>query len=96
MDNDSIMKVLLTYDNLKELQYDNNILTYQGKSISIKDVPLRDFFSNQYSQLYIDQKNISAEDFFNIMDIHPTKIIDNNKNNIDQLEQKAIHYLENN
>ena len=79
---------------MKELQYNDGILTYQGKSISIKNVPLKDFFSNTYSQMYIDQKSISALDFFNIMDIH-SKIIEED-NNIDDLEKYAINYLDNN
>ena len=95
MDNDSIMNVLLTYDNLKELQYSNGILSFQGKSISIKDIPLKDFFIDAYSQMYIDQKSISAEDFFNIMDIHATKIVEKH-NNLENLERQALNILDNN
>lgn len=93
MDNDSIMNVLLTYDNLKDLSYENKILTYQGKSISLENVPLKYFFVDSYSQMYIDQRSISASDFFNIMELHSKKIEEKANTN---LNNQAINYLMNN
>lgn len=100
MSNNDIMEILLKNDNLSELTYDNNILTYQGKSIDISNVNLNDFFSSSYSQMYLDQKTISAEDFYNIMDIHSKKIEKDFKPNIenqseDDLQKMALNYLSN-
>jgi len=98
MSNDEIMEILLKYDNLKELHYENNILTYNGKSIDISNIALKDFFESPYSQMYLDQRTISAQDFFNILELHTTKVIDNlNSNNtINDLEKMALDYLNNN
>ena len=97
MSNDEIMEVLLGLDNLKELSYANNTITYNGKSVDISNINLRDFFESPYSQMYLDQKTISCEDFFNVMQIHATKIKDTieKNNNISDLEKYAINYLNN-
>ena len=98
MSNDEIMEILLNYDNLKDLHYENNILTYNGNSIDISNVALRDFFESPYSQMYLDQRTISSEDFYNVMEIHATKIKDslNNNSNINDLGKMALDYLNNN
>ena len=48
--------------------------------------------------MYLDQRTISAQDFFNILELHTTKVIDNlNSNNtINDLEKMALDYLNNN
>ena len=100
MDNEQIMSKLLTYDNLKDLKYDNNILYYKDDSVSLENVNLSDFFANQYSQMYVDQKTISAEDFFNIMKLHavsiePTEEEIQKERDIDDLEKYALNMLSN-
>ena len=101
MNNDQIMNTLLTYDNLKGLRYENNILYYNNESINLNNINLMDFFNNQYSQLYVDQKTISAQDFFNIMKLHsitiePTDEDIKKEKDIDDLEKYALNMLSNN
>ena len=67
MNNKKIMQILTKYPNLQELKYQDNTLTYQGKNIDISNVNLYDFFKNYNHPMYINQKIISAEDFFNIL-----------------------------
>ena len=101
MNNEQIMSTLLTYDNLKDLKFENNTLYYGDESVSLEKVNLSDFFANQYSQMYIDQKTISAEDFFNIMKLHATSIEPTDteikkERDIDDLEKYALNMLSNN
>ena len=101
MNNEQIMSTLLTYDNLKDLKFENNILYYGNESVNLAKVNLADFFANQYSQMYIDQKTISAEDFFNIMKLHavsiePTDEEIQKERDIDDLEKYALNMLSNN
>ena len=98
MSNDEIMEVLLDLDNLKDLSYENNTITYNGKSVDISSIHLADFFESPFSQMYLDQRTISCEDFLNVMQIHATKIKDklNNENNIGDIEKMAMNYLSNN
>ncbi|MBR1416224.1 MAG: hypothetical protein IJ572_00200 [Bacilli bacterium] len=96
MDNNSIMEVLHKYDNLKDLSYENNILSYNGQSINISNIKLLDFFSNSYSQMYIDQHTISAQDFFLILSIHSKKIEDDDVKNEEEKKFDVInvnHYF---
>ena len=100
MDNDQIMNSLLTHENLKELKYENNILYYQNESVSLENINLSDFFASQYSQMYVDQNTISAEDFFNIMKLHavsiePTDEEIQKERDIDDLEKYALNMLSN-
>ena len=100
MTNEQIMKVLLSYENLKELSYENNILKFKDKSVSLENINLYEFFANKYSQLYIDQTTISAEDFFNIMFLHsmslePTEQQIHEERNINNLEFYALNQLDN-
>ncbi len=74
MEGNMIFYSLMKYNNLKGITYNNNKLTYQGKTIDTTNIPIKNFFENSYSQMYIDQYVIKAEDFFNIMDIHAKKI----------------------
>ena len=98
MSNEQILNTLLTYDNLKDLKYDNNILYFNDESISLENINLADFFANQYSQMYVDQKTISSEDFFNIMKLHaitfePTDEEIKKERDIDDLEKYALNML---
>ena len=98
MTNDQIMKVLLSYDNLKGLSYENNILSYNDKSVSLDNINLNEFFTNTYSQLYVDQTTISAEDFFNVIYLHtislePTDQQIMKERDIDDLEKYALNHL---
>lgn len=98
MSNEQIMGTLLTYDNLKDLRYENNILYYGNDSVSLENINLSEFFSSPYSQMYVDQKTISAEDFFNIMKLHavtiePTGEEIKKERDIDDLEKYAINML---
>ena len=97
MANTILFELLLKYDNLKELKYSNNKLTYKGITIDTSNIYLNDFFSNPYNQLNIDQFTISASDFFKIMEIH-SKIIEpeNNhkENEYNELERYAISILQ--
>ena len=100
MDNEQIISTLLTYDNLKDLKYANNILYYGNDSVNLEKVNLADFFASQYSQMYIDQKTISVEDFFNIMKLHavsiePTDEEIQKERDIDDLEKYALNMLSN-
>lgn len=100
MNNDQIMNSLLTHENLKELKYENNILYYQNESVSLENINLSDFFASQYSQMYVDQNTISAEDFFNIMKLHavsiePTDEEIQKERDIDDLEKYALNMLSN-
>ncbi len=97
MTNNILFDFLLKYDNLSELSYSNNKLTYQDKTIDTRNVYLNDFFSNQYNQLNLDQYTISAKDFFNIIEIH-SKIIEPensiNEVQVSELERFALSILE--
>ena len=100
MNNDQIMSTLLTYDNLKDLRYENNTLYYGDDSVSLENIRLADFFATQYSQMYVDQKTISAEDFFNIMKLHaiviePSEEEIKKERDIDDLEKYALNMLSN-
>ena len=100
MNNEQIMNSLLTHENLKELKYENNILYYQNESVSLENINLSDFFTSQYSQMYVDQNTISAEDFFNIMKLHavsiePTDEEIQKERDIDDLEKYALNMLSN-
>ena len=100
MNNDQIMNTLLTYDNLQGLKYQNNTLYYNDDSVNLENIRLSDFFANQYSQMYVDQKTISAEDFFNIMKLHslsiePTEEEIKKERDIDDLEKYALNMLSN-
>lgn len=100
MNNDQIMGTLLTYDNLKELRYENNILYYGNESVNLENINLADFFATQYSQMYVDQRTISAQDFFNIMKLHavsiePTDEEIQKERDIDDLEKYALNMLSN-
>ena len=100
MSNEQIMGTLLTYDNLKDLRYENNVLYYNNDSVSLENIDLADFFASQYSQMYVDQKTISAEDFFNIMKLHAVSIEPTNEEiqkerDIDDLEKYALNMLSN-
>lgn len=79
MNNDYIMRILLTYDNLQGLEYKDNTLFLGDDSVSLKDINLAEHF-NKYSQLYADQYIINAQDFFNIMKIHSKKFVAKKKN----------------
>lgn len=98
MNNEQIMSTLLTYDNLKDLKYENNTLYYNDESVNLDNVNLADFFASQYSQMYIDQQTISAQDFFNIMKLHavaiePTYDEIKKERDIDDLEKYALNML---
>ena len=100
MTNDEIMSSLLTHDNLNDLKYENNILYYGNDSVDLSNVNLADFFASQYSQMYVDQYTISAEDFFNIMKIHsisiePTEEEIKKEKDLDDLEKYALDMLSN-
>lgn len=100
MNNDQIMNTLLTYENLNGLRYENNILYFGDESVSLENISLADFFATQYSQMYVDQKTISAEDFFNIMklhaiDIEPTNEEIKKERDIEDLEKYALNMLSN-
>ena len=101
MDNNQIMQILLSHENLKDLSYDNNTLSYNGKSISLNNIKLSDFFNIAYSQMYLDQNNISAQDFFNIIEVH-SKIVEPNieeikkEKDVVDLEKYALNFLTNN
>lgn len=100
MNNDQIMSTLLTYDNLQDLKYNNNVLYYQNDSVNLENVNLADFFASPYSQMYVDQKTISSEDFFNIMKLHaisiePTDEDIKKERDIDDLEKYALNMLSN-
>jgi len=92
MNNDYIMKALLANDNLKDLKYENNILYYNNDMVDISKINLMLFFNN-YSQLYIDQNTISANDFFNIMKLHSKEIITKDKAINNDLQELAIKML---
>ena len=100
MNNEQIMNTLLTYENLQGLKYENNNLIYNDESVSLENVNLMDFFNNPYSQLYVDQKTISAQDFFNIIKIHSLSIEPSEEDiqkerDIDDLERYALNMLSN-
>ena len=100
MTNDQIMSTLLTYDNLQDLRYENNVLYYNGDSVSLENINLAEFFATPYSQMYVDQKTISSEDFFNIMKLHsitfePTNDEIKKEKDIDDLEKYALNMLSN-
>ena len=93
MPNKDIMESLLKNPNLSEITYDNNIVTYQGKTIDISSLYLNDFFQSSYSELANNQNYITAEDFFNILDLHTKVIENNNNNNINDLANMALNNL---
>ena len=100
MSNKQIMDTLLTYNNLRDLRYENNTLYYENESVSLENVNLADFFASPYSQMFVDQKTISARDFFNIMKLHavtiePTDQDIKKEKDIDDLEKYALNMLSN-
>ena len=95
MSNDSIMNILLSHDNLKDLRYENNILYYNNNTVDMSNINLMEFFNN-YSQLYVDQYIISPQDFFNIMKLHSKVIVKKERiRNINKdLQQMALSYFD--
>ena len=94
MTNDDIMKSLLENKNFSELSYNNNILTYQGKSIDLSNLFLNDFFNDSYSPLILNQNIITAEDLFNIFELHTKEIeLNNNEISLTDLANIALNKL---
>ena len=94
MNNDVIMSIFLSHDNLKDLRYENNTLYYNDQSVDMSSINLLEFY-NSYSQLYVDQYIITPQDFFNIMKIHSKKIVTKQKTrNINEdLQKIALSYI---
>ena len=96
MSNKDMMAILLKNDNLSELVFDNNILTYQGRTLDISNLTISDFFQSNYSPLLQNAKEISAEDLFNIFEIHTKKEESDNENiNLNDLANLALNQLTN-
>lgn len=98
MSNEQIMNTLLTYDNLRDLRYENNTLYFNDKSVNLENINLYEFFQSPYSQMYVDQKTINAEDFFNIIKLHSLSIEPSDEEikaekDIDDLEKYALNIL---
>ena len=96
MSNNDLMYFLLKNSNLKDLQYSDNKLTYQGKTIDISNIYISDFMKSTYSPLALNQQIITAEDLFNIFELHTKKISkESDKKDINNLAQMALNKLSN-